>query len=287
MLSPTRRRMLSSVAIAAAVALAALQQGCAAPAHANYGPHFAQARSSLAGPAERKAVHIEATIVAVNYDARGIPDGIQLSSGDLALLNPVNVPLFNFAPGQKVVLDGIAQPTYTHPRLIEPHTLNGIQLHTSVTAVPNRGNIATSNGPRGFEGTRGGPGNGPRAFGGMPGGPNNGPRGFEGMRGGPGNNPRASGGMRGNPGVGPRGFGGMRGGPGFGPGGFGGMRGGPGFGPGGFGGMRGGPGFGPRGFGGMRGGPGNGNASRGPAMPRPADRRPQPPTQSAPKAGSR
>jgi len=264
-----------ALTLVATTSLAALQQGCAAPARAERGPGAAPARPRMDGP---KAVHVETSVAALNYDARGMLNGIQLSSGELVIMSPGDVRLFNFARGQKVVVDGIEEPVASGPRLIQAHTLNGIQLHTNV-ASGNSNDRGPRNGPGngpGFQGGMGGPG-GPGGFGGMRGGPG----GFGGGMGGRG--PGGPDGMRGGFGNG-RGFGmGGPGGPGFGgPGGPG--RGGPdgmrGPGGGGFGGPGGGRGFG--GPDGMRGGPGGpgGPMMGGPGRPgqgpttRPADGKP-------------
>ncbi|HUO10644.1 MAG TPA: hypothetical protein VM008_20250 [Phycisphaerae bacterium] len=115
-------------------------------------------------PEDRKAVHLEGSVKAVNYDARGLANGAQMENGDVVRMSPEDAKLLALASGMKLTVDGIATKMPTGNSMIDAHTVNGINVHSG-----GPGGGRPRGGPRGQRG-QDGPGDGGPGQDGGPGG---------------------------------------------------------------------------------------------------------------------
>lgn len=112
------------------------------------------------GPGGRERVTVDGIVAAFNYNREGVTDGLQLENGDLVRLGPAGVGIA-IRVGQRIVVEGTVRAIPTGGRMIEPATINGVE----VKREPGPG------GPGG----RGGRGGGPGAEDGPPPPPDRGP----------------------------------------------------------------------------------------------------------------
>ena len=106
------------------------------------------------GPGERHPMHLDGTVASLNFSPRGELDGALLDSGDFVHVNPGSAAKLGLAVGQKLSVDGQAEPTSDGHQAVEAETVNG-------TTLPRP--------PRPMRGEDGGPGM--RPMHGHPGGP--------------------------------------------------------------------------------------------------------------------
>jgi len=96
---------------------------------------------------QRQHVSEQSTIAALNYDHRGVPDGVQLANGDMVHIGRGGN--ISFSPRQPIAVEGFAEPMADGGRLIHAQSING----QAVQEGPGRG------------GPGGGPGGSPDADG--------------------------------------------------------------------------------------------------------------------------
>jgi hypothetical protein len=119
----------------------------------------------MPSPEDRKAIHVEGSVKAMNYDARGSANGVQLDSGEVVLMSPQDAKVLDLSAGKKVTADGVGEKLPSGVTMIEGNTVNGITVHAGGPGGPRGQGGGGQRGPRG--GGQGGPGG--------PGGGENGP----------------------------------------------------------------------------------------------------------------